>query len=334
MENKNKSEMSNQPRRIVFVTVPPIAEIDLIGALSVFQDANFIAQANRQVPPYQIEIVTVQNDLTVTGDCGLTMIVEKHLPDVEFPIDTLLVAGGSGSYNVQTESLITDWLRQNFGHIRRICSVCTGAFVLAAAGLLDNRGATTHWKACRELQNKYPAIQVESNPIFVRDGNIYTSAGVTAGMDLALELIEKDLGNEISLEIARNLVMFLRRPGGQAQFSTTLAAQAPESQSLKNLQFWIAENLNQPLDIPQLAGKAAMSERNFARLFVKEFGITPARYVLGQRIEAAKRELEQTPRRQNEIAVKCGFKTAGNMRRIFLREVGVIPKDYRAHFSR
>ena len=214
-----------------------------------------------------------------------------------------------------------------------MASVCTGAFVLAAAGLLDGRRATTHWRACAELAARYPQIAVENTPIFVCDDNIYTSAGVTAGIDLALELVAQDLGGETALELARNLVVFLRRPGGQAQFSATLAGQMPEKQTMKILAGWIADNLAAPLEVRHLAGRAAMSERNFARIFADEFGTTPARYVLSQRIEAARRELEMTRRRPSEIALRCGFRTTDNLRRAFTREVGVTPEKYRARFA-
>jgi transcriptional regulator GlxA family with amidase domain len=332
MKTKTKIKTSKLPRRVLFVAVPPIAELDLTGALSVFQDANFTAQVEHKTQPYKIEIVTAGDDLIVAGECGLTMLAEKHLTDVTGTIDTVLVVAGTQSFKISPNDLITVWLQQNFAQIRRVASVCVGAFALAAAGLLDNRRATTHWRACGELKNKHPQIIVEQTPIFVRDGNIYTSAGVTAGMDLALQLVEEDLGSRVALETARNLVMFLRRPGGQAQFSAALQAQTPERQSLKDLQAWIADNLREPLEIRQLARQAAMSERNFARVFAREFGTTPARYVAAQRLEAARRELEQTEKGQAEIAARCGFGTAGNLRRVFAREVGTTPEQYRTRF--
>jgi transcriptional regulator GlxA family with amidase domain len=209
-----------------------------------------------------------------------------------------------------------------------------GAFTLAAAGLLDGRRATTHWEFSRELAQRYPGIRVEPDPIFVRDGPVSTSAGVTAGMDLALDLVEEDLGAEMALSVARFLVVFLRRPGGQAQFSATLARDAPERRSLRDLQAWIADNLTKRLAIPELAARAAMSPRHFARVFAQELGMTPARYVLEQRVEAARRELERTARSQDEIAERCGFGSAERLRRAFVRALGVPPALYRERFRR
>lgn len=334
MKNEFKIAKFNRAREILFVVVPPIAELDLTGAWSVFQEANRIFQFGQKPLPYRITIATAGDDLIVSGDFGLKMLAEKRLSAIAGAVDTLVVIGGSAAANVASDGFAVDWLRRNARKARRTASVCTGAFVLAAADLLDGKRATTHWRACAELARRFPLVKVENQPIFVQDGSVYTSAGVTAGIDLALELVEQDLGADISLEIARNMVMFLRRPGGQTQFSAQLAADAPTRQSLKNLQSWIAENLNQPLEVKQLAGEAAMSERNFARAFAREFGMTPARYVLQQRIEAARRELEQTKRGQAEIALRCGFKTAGNLRRTFARTVGATPEQYRARFSR
>jgi transcriptional regulator GlxA family with amidase domain len=214
----------------------------------------------------------------------------------------------------------------------RMVSLCTGAFVLAAAGLLEGRRATTHWAAAAELARRYPAVEVDPEPIYLRDGDVWTSAGVTAGMDLALALVEEDLDREAALTIARHLVLFLRRPGNQSQFSASLAAQQPERESLREVQRLIAERPADDLSVEALARRAHMSPRNFARAFRAETGITPARYVERVRLEAARRELEDTPRPLSAVAASCGFGTAETMRRAFLRGLEVGPAEYRRRY--
>lgn len=332
--NKYKFQKKNAiARQVVFAVLSPFAELDLTGPLTVFQWANMLCQAQQNAPAYKLLTVSAERGKKLAGECGLNMNVDHKITNVTGAIDTLIVVGGNGSYAAEVKTPFVVWLKNNALHIRRIASVCTGAFVLGAAGLLDGRRATTHWATCAELAARYPKAVIEESPIFVRDGNIYTSAGVTAGMDLALELVENDLGSAIALEIARNMVLFLRRPGGQSQFSASLAAQIPERQSLRELQVWIAENLRSPLNVEQLAERVAMSPRNFARVFARETGITPANYIITQRLEAARRELEQTNCRQDEISVRCGFGTTDNFRRIFIKKLGITPGQYRAHFK-
>ena len=212
-------------------------------------------------------------------------------------------------------------------------SVCTGAFLLAEAGMLDGCRATTHWASCDELARRHPEVEVETDPIFVRDGNVITSAGVTAGMDLALSLVEEDLGREVALETARWLVLFLKRPGGQAQFSAQLAAQMADREPLRELQQWLPDNLGEDLSIPALARRACMSERNFARAFRAETGMTPAAYVEAARVERARRELETTDLPVDAVAARCGFGTVETMRRAFGRRMGVNPAAYRERFA-
>ena len=334
ISDQDQRNASSPPRHIVFVLVPPVAEVDLTGPLTIFHGANLLAQAKQKSSPYKVSVVSAERGKTVEGECGLKFAVERRLNDLKGAVDTLIVVGGGGSYSAEPHHPAVRWLRENAPRITRVCSVCTGAFVLGAAGLLDGRRATTHWAVCSDLAARYPTARVEMEPIFVRDGNVYTSAGVTAGIDLALELVEQNLGGATALALARHMVMFLRRPGGQAQFSASLAAQTPERQSLLELQTWIAENISRPLTVEDLATRVAMSPRNFARVFARETQTTPARYVLRQRIEAARRELEQSSRSQDEIALRCGFATANNFRRRFIAEVGVTPGRYRESFNR
>jgi transcriptional regulator GlxA family with amidase domain len=215
-----------------------------------------------------------------------------------------------------------------------VASVCSGAFLLAEAGVLAGRRATTHWESCDALARRHPDVEVDPDPIFVRDGNVLTSAGVTAGMDLALALVEDDHGPERALAVARQLVMYVRRPGGQSQFSAALRAQRAERRPLRELQAWVADHLDADLSVEALARRAAMSPRNFARAFAAEAGVTPARYVEEVRVEAARRLLEGTGRPVDGIAAACGFGSAETMRRAFLRTVHVPPSEYRKRFRK
>jgi len=217
--------------------------------------------------------------------------------------------------------------------VRRLGAVCVGSFLLAEAGLLNGKRATTHWKFGRELAARYPRVNVEFNPIWVKDGNIYTSAGISAGIDLALAWVEEDCGSRISQEIARELVLFLRRPSGQAQLSASLSAQASEMKAIHELQVWIAENLHKDLSVQRLAERTAMSVRNFERVFMRELGKTPSHYVLQVRAEAARRQLERTDKGFKQIAMAAGFGSADVMRRAFVRLLGITPRHYRNHFS-
>jgi transcriptional regulator GlxA family with amidase domain len=259
------------------------------------------------------------------------------VPDVDLggaqALDTLIVAGGTGTREALADHTLIDWIRKVAPRTRRVASVCTGAFLLAEAGLLDGRRATTHWSACALLAERYPAVDVDPDPIYARDGNVYTSAGVTAGMDLALALVEEDMGRDVALAIARQLVLFLRRPGSQSQFSAQLSGQIADRDQLRELQGWIADHPGEDLSVAALARRAGLSERHLARSFHKEVGETPARYVETVRLESARRRLEESGEPVAAVAVACGFGTAETMRRAFLRRLGVGPAEYRRRFS-
>jgi transcriptional regulator GlxA family with amidase domain len=244
-----------------------------------------------------------------------------------------VIAGGEGAGRAARDERVVAWVREAVGRSDRVASVCTGAFILAAAGLLDGRRATTHWDSCQRLAERHPQITVETDPIYVRDGNILTSAGVTAGIDLALSLIEDDLGPEAALRTAQSLVMFVRRPGGQSQFSAQLRAAPARREPLRDVQAHIAEHPAADLSVPALAARAVMSERNFARAFRAETGMTPAVYVEHTRVERARRELETTDLPVEAVADRCGFGTVETMRRAFARRVGVNPAAYRERFA-
>ncbi len=244
--------------------------------------------------------------------------------------DTLVVAGGPGVHAAAADPVVLDWVRARATRARRIASVCTGAFLLAAAGLLNGRRAATHWMHCAELARRFPAIRVEPDPIFVRDGAIWTSAGVTAAIDLALALVEEDVGRSLALGVARHLVMFLKRPGGQAQFSTVLSLQGAEDR-FGALHSWMAGRLTDDLSLPALARKAGMSERSFSRRYAESTGITPARAVERLRVEAARRLLSDTRQPVKRIAARCGFGSEETLRRSFVRLLAATPQDYRAN---
>jgi transcriptional regulator GlxA family with amidase domain len=314
-------------RRIVIVAFPGVQTLDVTGPAEVLR------AATRLRPP-GYEIVVAAPEVGPLRTSTVTMVPDQPLSSCTEPIDTLIVAGGTGTREAEHDEALISWLRDAAGRTRRVTSVCTGAFLLARAGLLDGRSATTHWASCADLAERYPAVAVEPDPIFVRDGNVATSAGVTAGMDLALALVEEDLGRDVALEAARWLVLFLKRPGGQAQFSAQLAAQTADRAPLRELQAWIPDHLDQDLSVPALARRAGMSDRNFARAFRRETGVTPAAYVEAARVESARIALESGDLPVESVALQAGFGTVETLRRAFRRRVGVSPVDYRSRFRR
>jgi transcriptional regulator GlxA family with amidase domain len=314
------------------VVFPEVQILDVTGPLEVFaRTARWLSdQRRRREPAYTVELLAARCGPVVSSS-GLELVVRRSFMTVRGGIDTLLVAGGIGARRAPSGQLVS-WLRRIAPRVRRLGSVCTGAFLLAEAGLLDARRATTHWGACGELARRYPRVAVDADPIFVRDGRIYTSAGVTAGMDLALALVEEDHGHEVAVAVARELVMFLKRPGGQSQFSAQLMAQAADREPIRELQAWIGEHPGADLSVAALAQRAAMSVRNFARVFTHEVGMTPARFVERTRVEAARRRLEESSLGVDAVATQCGFSSGEIMRRAFLRTVRVNPAEYRHRF--
>jgi transcriptional regulator GlxA family with amidase domain len=315
-------------RRIVILAFPSVQALDVTGPSEVFSLAHRAAREGA----YEIELVGPEGR-SISTSSGLQLAPHRSLDSCRGAIDTLLVAGGLGVADAARDPRLVSWLRRTARRSRRVGSVCTGAFLLARAGLLEGRRATTHWAACAALARNYPSIDVDPDPIFVRDGNVYTSAGVTAGIDLALALVEEDLGRDAALDVARALVLFIRRPGGQAQFSAGLAGQAASQPGVREVQGWIADHLEADLSVPALAERAFMSARNFARVFAREVGMTPAAYVEAVRVERARALLETTGLLLEEIARRCGFGTVETMRRAFLRRLHVSPRDYRARFA-
>ena len=321
-------------RRIVLLASPGTQILDVVGPFQIFTRAAelFAAQHDRSARIYSVEVVSTSRDIRLITSCGLQIEAHQTLRTLRGDIDTLLVAGGGAIENEQTTEEVVRWTQDMAKKVRRLGSVCTGAMLLARAGLLDGRKATTHWKWCEHLANKYPDIQVDANAIFVRDGNVYTSAGVTAGMDLALALVEEDHDSQIALAVARELVLYLRRSGGQSQFSSVLSLQFTGRKTLRELGAWVLDNLHKPLNVELLAKHVGMSPRHFARSFTQEMRVTPAKFVERIRLETARRRLEESQSSMEQIAERCGFSSVNAMRAVFQRAIGVPPGQYRQRF--
>ncbi|HEX4223119.1 MAG TPA: GlxA family transcriptional regulator [Pseudonocardiaceae bacterium] len=313
-------------RDVLIVLYDDVQSLDLTGPLEVFAAANRV----RQGPPsYRLRTMSVDggpirttSGLCVTPDLDLAAATAPH---------TLVVPGGEGAQHPPLP--VIDWLRRVAPAVDRLVSVCSGTFVLAEAGLLTGRRVTTHWGRAEQLAQRYPDLTVDPEPIFIQDGNVYTSAGVTAGMDLALALVEEDLGRDVALTIARQLVMFLRRPANQTQFSAQLSAQVAHRAPLRDVQAWVTEHPEADLSVDTLAQRVGLSPRQFARAFAEEAGISPGRYVDKVRLEAARRHLEDTAADVGQVARTCGYGTPESMRRAFVRTIGVSPAEYRRRFT-
>lgn len=320
---------------VVFLAFPGSQILDITGPYQVFVRAAEIYQRlhPKARSPYRVLLTSTTASKDIVTNCGLTLTASDTLRSIQGPVHTLLVAGGSGVEKASHDTAVRAWLQDMSPRVARLGSICTGAFLLASAGLLDGKRAATHWKWAEELACRYKKTTVDPEPIFIRDGNTYTSAGVLAGMDLALALVEEDLGSAIALEVARELVMYLRRAGGQSQFSAALALQASDRKHIEELRAWALEHLSENLCVEKLASRAAMSPRNFARIFLKDTGMTPARFVEQIRVEAARRRVEESEGSLEKIAHDCGFRSLQAMRRAFARVLRVAPSEYRKRFS-
>ncbi len=355
-------------RNIAFVAFPDFTMLDVCGPYEVFAGADVWLRKTGRIdrPVYHLDVIAPQAGPLRTSS-GLQIVADHAYPEFDQPIDTLVVAGGvEGMERACADAALISWIKEAAARARRVASVCSGAFLLAESGLLDGRRATTHWAFSKRLANAYPSVCVEADQIFIRDGHIYTSGGITAGIDLALALVEEDHGPDAALLVARLLVMFLRRPGSQSQFNTYLGS-GPDSRhdsrelhaeipgqlasrlgsealsylstkthsrpDMRELQAWILAHPDADLSIEALSERTAMSPRNFARLFVTETGMTPAKFVEQARLEAARCKLEQTALPVEAIAERCGFGDPERMRRSFRRMLRVSPQDYRARFK-
>jgi transcriptional regulator GlxA family with amidase domain len=330
--SERRQHQSPKPRQVAILLFEGVQSLDVTGPLEVFAAASqLIAAEGHGGRGYEVRTYSCDGAPLRTSS-GLTLTPDARLDQKPARIDTLIVPGGQGSRQARNDDEIVRWIAQTAGCARRTAAVCTGAFLLAKAGLLDGRRATTHWFSADALARAHPQVQVDPDPIFLRDGDIWTSAGVTAGMDLSLALVEDDLDRETALTIARHLVLFLRRPGNQSQFSATLAAQQPRREPLREVQRSIVEDVGGEHSVEAMAERAHMSPRHFARAFRAETGVTPARYVERVRLEAARRLLEDSGDPIAAVAESCGFGTAETMRRVFLRTLEVAPAEYRRRF--
>jgi transcriptional regulator GlxA family with amidase domain len=329
------AEMTKNPRiapnvRIIEIAAfPGVQLLDVAGPLQVFASANSELQGRGKPPAYVLKVVSRSSPIASSSGLGL---LSSPLCRSDSPIDTLLVAGGAGVHEAAADKVLVRWLATRAKMARRVASVCTGAFLLGAAGLLNGKRAVTHWNECSRLAQLYPKAYVERDPIFVQDGPLWSSAGVTAGIDLALAMIEADVGHSIAMAVARDLVVFLKRPGGQAQFSAAFVLQDKDS-SFDRLNGWMADHLSKDLSVPALATQAGMSERTFVRRYRADVGFTPARAVEMLRVEATRQLLVGGKLPIKRIARQCGFGSEETMRRSFTRDVGITPRDYRARFS-
>jgi transcriptional regulator GlxA family with amidase domain len=313
------------PRRIVFVIFEGFESLDLVGPYEVFQNASGLTGG------YRCEIVSPVAG-PVTAGSGLLVWAGSAVADAEVAgIDTLIVAGG-GVDAARHDTALTGWIAAAGCGARRVTSVCSGVFLLAAAGLIRGRHVTTHWARAEQLRREHPDLQVDCDPIFTRDGRVWTSAGVTAGMDLALALVEQDLGRDVAHAVAQELVMFLRRPGSQSQFSVPLWSRQPSTDPIRTVVAAIHADPGSEHDLDSLARRAGLSPRHFQRRFTAEIGTPPAAYVERARIEAAQRALTESDDPVEAIARRCGFGTAETLRRAFHRHAHVAPSDYRDRF--
>jgi transcriptional regulator GlxA family with amidase domain len=315
------------PRPVELLAFPQVQILDVTGPLQVFATANDIV--GDAVPPYAIHVVS-QAGGAVTSSSGMGLLAHR-LPPLGSALDTLIVAGGPGIEAAAADEALVDWVRRRGRQARRFASVCTGAVLLATSGLLDGRRAATHWTLCSELARRFPSVQVQPDPIFVQDGPAWTSAGVTAGIDLALALVEEDLGRSVALAVARYLVVFLKRPGGQAQFSAALALQ--DDGRFDTLHSWMGAHLSGDLSLAVLADQTGMSTRSFSRHYLEATGQTPARAVESLRVEAARSLLMDSRLPVKRVAQRCGFGSEETMRRSFLRLLAATPQEYRARFG-
>ncbi len=311
-------------RRIVISGPAPVQILDVTGPVEVFSS----------LPDYQVTLVASDDTGQLLTNRGLHLAGAVPRDTVSGPIDTFLIAGGPGAEAGTYDPAYLAWIRDAATRSRRVASICTGAFLLAAAGLLDGKRAVTHWNFCDRLATEFPAVRVDPTPIFLRDGAVYTSAGITAGIDLCLALIEEDHGHQAALAVARQLVMFLVRPGGQAQYSHMLSRQTTTSQPLRELQVYMLENLRADLSVDTLAERVHMSPRHFSRVCLREMKMSPGQFVDRLRVEAAQQLIDSSSMGLKEVADACGFGSGDSMRRVFQRVLGITPSDYTSRFKR
>lgn len=322
-------------RHIVFLVPPNVTLLTTVGPLDVFTRSveQFDTLRNDLDFRYKTHVVSMSNEKQINTTSGLSVLAEGGYSEINYPIDTLIVTGLARNLEEEKRLEMLEWIKDQSKLVRRMCSVCSGAFVLAEAGLLDGRKATAHWSKNEELAETYPLVDVQIARIFIKDGDVYTAAGITSGMDLALALIEEDCGQSFALNVARWLVIYLKRPGNQTQFGTYLDCKNIANPTMRRVCEWILENLKEDLAVDRLAEYAAMSPRNFARIFARELRVTPAKYINKLRIDNVCQHLIETELSLDEIADHCGLKTVENLRRQFIGLLGVTPFQYRKTFQ-
>jgi len=318
---------------IVVVPMPGIFLLDIAGPCDVFMSADRVLSENPGTgrEGYELLLASPVDTKKIVTKSGLGIDCPVFVSEITRPIDTLIVAGFS-KMQLQSGHPFFQWLKQIYPKVRRIGSVCIGTYALAEAGILDGKQATTHWEFSQEFQLRYPAVKVDTNPFYTRDCNVYTSGGVASGIDLALALVEEDYGRDVALNAARKLVLPLKRPGYQSQFSTLVQIHSLENSIAGKLHPWLMRHLAEELNVEQLAEHSNMSVRNFTRVFLKETGLTPAKFVEKLRVEVARKYLEDSDLTMDQIAVKCGLGGLVSMRRTFMRHMMVSPSDYRRSF--
>jgi transcriptional regulator GlxA family with amidase domain len=321
-------------RRIAFVAFDGMEIIDLTGPMDVFAyaDQGLRLMGLTQEAVYPTQVLAKQPGPVLTG-CGLRILADGAYGEIRDDIDTLIILGTPNVKALFADPSLQEWVHAMSTRVRWLVAICTGTFLLAKIGLLNGRGATTHWAYCDRLVSDYPQVSVERDRIFLRDGPISTSGGVTAGIDLALSLVEEDWGQEHALWVARFMVMFMKRPGGQSQFSGYLISESTKNTDLRQLQRWIMDHPSEDLSVESLAARVAMSARNFARVFQAETGMTPAKFVEKARVDAARHLMGVTDDRIEQVAVTAGFGDSERMRRAFIRHLGISPHDYRSRFG-
>ncbi|MDP0499701.1 MAG: GlxA family transcriptional regulator [Verrucomicrobiota bacterium JB022] len=322
----------NGIKHIALLVAPGVTLLDVAGPADVFSKAADCLASAGESSGYRVCCIAAdRSQKVVRSSSGIPVNCDYTFDTIDFVPDTILVTGRGEEPRYPDAAI--DWLKSQFHACRRMGSICAGAFVLAECGFLSGRRVTTHWAKCEELARLYPDTRVEKDPIFLRDEKVYTSAGVSAGIDLSLAMVEEDYGREVALQVARLLVLFMKRPGNQSQFSVSLAHQHVDYLPVRQLLDWLADHYDQALTIESLAERARMSPRNFARVFAKETGDTPAKFLEKLRVEKARQRLEESRLSLDRVAMECGLTSADTMRKMFLRHLGVTPSQYRERFT-
>ncbi len=318
-------------RTIDILIYPEFKSFEAIGPMTVFTYANKHLAAQGKKPGYEVRIISTITG-PVTSDTLMHLNASHALSEEFLPHSVMVVGAHEIERIVEEQPGIVEWTKRVAPNVERFAALCSGAFFLAAAGLLNGKRATTHWKMAEIMQQRYPEVQVDIDSIFVREGNLWTSAGVSASVDLALAFVESDFGHELALQVAQDLVIFLKRPGGQSQFSSNLTTQMTKSSSMRAVQEWVLSNIESKINVSLMANQASMSLRNFTRSFHKEVGICPSQFIEKARIDKARRLLSESNLPMKSIAFKCGYASTDQMRIGFRKHLGVTPKEYRERF--